>query len=245
MRAAVLSASVVDVVACRLDAAPDEIDALRAWLSPDERARADRFHVERARDRFVVARGRARQLLGALSGRPPAAVRFVVAPGGKPGLEEGGGLRFSLAHSADLLLCAFTLDREVGVDVERVRDDLDHDAIARRFFGAPEVRSLAALPPATARDAFFACWTRKEAVVKATGEGLARPLDSFVVSVDPAHAALLSADDPALGCPEEWSLLPVPLPPGYHGTVAVRGAATLRPWSWPVAWIDAAPARGK
>ena len=222
---------VVEVVACWLSVGRREVETLRGYLSPDECARADRFIPERVRDRFVVARGRLRQLLGDLCGCPPRDVRFAVAEGGKPRLaDHGGRLRFNVAHSNDLMLCAVTLDHEVGIDVEHVRQDFDYEGLARRFFAEDEVRALATVPPALARDAFFACWTRKEAVIKATGEGMARPLASFAVSVDPARGAMLSAD-PALGRPEEWSLLPVPLPPAYQGTVAVRGRVSLR-MSW-------------
>lgn len=221
----------VDVVACGLAIDRSAFESVREYLSPDERARADRFVVARARDRFVVARGRLRQLLGALVGCPPADVRFAVADGGKPALAHPGGrLCFNVAHSNDLMLCAITLDHEVGVDVEHVRPDVDREAIARRFFARDEVRALEAAPHGLARDAFFACWTRKEAVVKATGEGLARPLDSFAVSVDPARGAMLWCDA-GLGRPEEWSVLPVPLPPAYQGTVAVRARVSLR-LSW-------------
>ena len=131
------------------------------------------------------------------------------------------------------MVCALTLDHDVGIDVERVRENVEHDDLARRFFAADEVRSLAALPPRLRQEAFFACWTRKEAVVKATGEGLARPLDSFVVSVD-LHRAQMLATTPELGPPGEWSLAVVPLPATYQGTVAMRGPiVSLRVWRWP------------
>ncbi len=230
-----LSPRIVEVVSCRLDLTRGEIDGLRVLLSPAERERADRLRSDRARDAFVVARGRLRQVLGLLSGRPPGAVQIAVDARGKPRLEDDGcdRLRLNLAHAADLMLCAMTLDHEVGIDVERVRDDVDIEDIARRFFAPDEARRLLALPSVVRRDAFFACWTRKEAVVKATGEGLARTLDSFVVTVDPDRAEMLSAD-PELGPPWEWSLLPVPLPPTYQGTVALRAkGVSLRSWMWP------------
>lgn len=229
-----LRAHVVDVVACWLHATLPELDALQVCLSADERARADRFRFERDRDRFVVARGRLRQLLGRLSGCPPEAVQLAVDARGKPRLHDGAQrLRFNVAHAADLMACAFTLDRDVGIDVERVRENVECDDLAQRFFAADEVRRLAALPPPLRRTAFFACWTRKEAVVKATGEGLARPLDSFVVSVDPDRAQVL-VTAPELGSPGEWSLVVVPLPAAYHGTVAMRGEIlSLRVWWWP------------
>ena len=218
----------LDVVAWWLTCAPPEVEALREYLSPDECARADRFLFPRARDHFVVGRGRLRQVLGGLCGCPPAAVRFAVAERGKPRLvDRNGRLRFNVAHSHDLMLCALTLDHEVGVDVERVRPDFDYADLARRFFAEGEVQALGRVPPALAQEAFFACWTRKEAVIKATGEGMARSLGSFAVTVDPARAALLSADA-SLGPPAEWSLLPVAVPSGYQGTVAVRAHVALR-----------------
>jgi 4'-phosphopantetheinyl transferase len=225
----------VDVVMCRLDLETAAVDALARVLGPDEAARARRFRSAAARRAYVIARGRLRQLLAAVLDRPPDAVRLTAAAGGKPGLAgpDAGRVRFSLAHSGQLMLCALTWDDEVGVDVEQVRDDVEIAAITRRFFAVEEARGLLALAPAGRREAFFACWTRKEAVLKATGDGLARALDSFVVSVGPGRAAVLSAPA-ALGPPEAWSLLPVPLPPGYQGTVALRRpGASLRVWPWP------------
>jgi 4'-phosphopantetheinyl transferase len=230
-----LSPGRVDVVAGRLDLEPAAVDALARVLAPDEVARAGRFRSEEARRAHVIARGRLRQLLAAVLGGPADAVRLAASARGKPGLAapDGSGVRFSLAHSGRLMLCALTRDDEVGVDVEQVRDDVEVAEIARRFFAAEEVLGLLALPAAARREAFFACWTRKEAMLKATGDGLARALDSFVVSVDPGRPAVLSVPG-ALGRPEEWSLLPVPLPPGYEGTVALRRpGAALRVWSWP------------
>jgi 4'-phosphopantetheinyl transferase len=227
-----LSPHVVDVVSCPLDLTSRDHEALGALLSTEERNRAARLITPEAREGFVAARGRLRQLLGLLSKRSPDRLRIGIDARGKPRLEGDTPprLRFNVAHSGRLLVCAVTLDHEVGIDVEREREDVDCDRIARRFFAAEEAQALSALPPRIRRQAFFACWTRKEAVVKATGAGLARPLDSFAVSVDPTHAALLAADA-SLGSPSDWSLLPIPLPPPYQGTVAIRHPrARLRPW---------------
>jgi len=231
--AAAVTPCTVDVIASWLTAAPGEVAALRGCLSADECARADRLMSGRIRDRFVVGRGRLRHVLGELCGCPPGGVRFAVGEGGKPGLADPAGrLHFNIAHSNDLMLCAVTLDHEVGIDVEQVRQDFDYRDLARRFLAEDETRALGRLPAAQQREAFFACWTRKEAVIKATGEGVARRLDSFAVTVDPQRAAMVSAD-PALGRPEEWSLLPVPVPPRYQGTVAVRAPMALRLAWWP------------
>jgi 4'-phosphopantetheinyl transferase len=224
----------VDVVACWLDVPEPDARCLEALLASEESMRAAALRFDADRRRYVVARARLRQILGALGGCAPAAVVLVTGARGKPRLAEPAtSLRFNLAHSADLMLCAVTVGADLGVDVERVRDDVEHESIARRFFAPDEVASLAAVPAAARRDAFYACWTRKEAVIKATGEGLARPLDSFAVSIHPRDARLLRAD-PALGDVAAWSLLTVPLPPAFRGAVAVQApAAALRLSWWP------------
>lgn len=229
------AADTVDVAAWRLDADPAEVGALAQLLSPDERARARRFRADRYRDAYIVGRGRLRETLGLVVGCPPAAVRLVADLRGKPRLDGpvGGRVRFNVAHSSALMLCAVTLDRDVGVDVERMDERTEWEEIAARSFAATEREALGALPRTVQQSAFFACWTRKEAVIKATGEGLARPLDSFLVSVEPGHAAVLSCD-PALGSPASWFLASVPVPADYRAAVAVRGgggAVSLRLWS--------------
>jgi 4'-phosphopantetheinyl transferase len=132
------------------------------------------------------------------------------------------------------MLCAVTADHAVGIDLEYVSPDTEWADLAARFLAPAEWCAIAALPRDAQRNAFFACWTRKEAVLKATGDGLGRPLRSFVVSVPPDPAALLACD-PALGRPAAWSLAPLPVGPDYRGTVAVRGGretVSLRLWSW-------------
>ena len=229
------SADAVDVVAWRLDVEPVEVSELAQFLSPDERERARRFRANRHSDAFIVGRGRLREMLGLVVGCPPAAVRLVAGPCGKPRLDGpvGRRVRFNVAHSTVLMLCSVAVDRDVGVDVERMDETVDWEEIAARSFAAAEWQALAVLPGAVQRSAFFACWTRKEAVIKATGEGLARPFDSFVVSVEPDHAEMLSCD-PALGTPTSWFLASVPVPSGYRAAVAVRGggqSVSLRLWS--------------
>jgi 4'-phosphopantetheinyl transferase len=157
----------------------------------------------------------------------PCALDFVHGPRGKPALRRAGGTRFNVAHSGDLVLWALSQHDEVGVDVERIRPDLDWPPLAARFLGPHERAGLSALAPARRDEGFFACWTRKEAYLKATGLGLGIPLDSFSVSVDPdAPAALLQVDgDP--GAPARWSLADVAVGPGYRACVAVpRPGAT-------------------
>jgi 4'-phosphopantetheinyl transferase len=230
------SADVVDVVSFRLDVGATELGALARLLSPAELARARRFRGNRPRDTVVVARGRLRQLLGLVLDCRPAAVELAVEPGGKPRLAGpvGDRLHFNVAHSGSLMLATLAIGRDVGIDVERVRADVEGADIAARFFALPERHALAHLAPAARQSAFFACWTRKEAVVKALGDGLTRPLDSFVVSVTPGRAEMLTCD-PALGAPASWLLTPLPVDAGYHATLAVRGAGagvSVRCWAW-------------
>jgi 4'-phosphopantetheinyl transferase len=230
------SPDVVAVVACRLDVQPVEVEALRRLLAPDEVERALRFRTDQLHDAFVVGRGRLRQILGRAMGVAPGALHLGVGPGGKPCLHDPAGerLRFNVAHSRGLMLSAVTIDHPVGVDVEYVSLETDWEPLATRFFAPAEQRAIAALSRDAQRGAFFDCWTRKEAVLKATGDGLARPLDSFVVSVLPRDAAVLACD-PALGRPDSWLLAPLPVGTSYRGTVALRDSGegiAVRLWSW-------------
>lgn len=172
----------VDLWQWALDVDEAERGRLGAYLSDDERARAGRFVFERDRNRFVVARGRLREILGRELSRAPGALRFTYSENGKPALDDGfGDLRFNLSHSESVAALALARAFELGVDVEFVRP-LKED-VAERFFSRRENEQLASLPADDQLAGFYRCWTRKEAIVKAIGEGLSRPLDSFDVSV--------------------------------------------------------------
>jgi 4'-phosphopantetheinyl transferase len=211
-------------------------EQLAASLSADERQRAARFWFEKDRRRYIAARGILRELVGGYLGLEPAAVQFVYGQRGKPALRpEAGlpGLRFNLAHSSALALYAFALDREVGVDLEHVCPEIALEQLARRFFSPRENAVLRALPPACLTQTFFAGWTRKEAYLKARGDGLSFPLGSFEVSLAPGRPAeLLSVyDDPAE--PARWSLRDVFPGAGYVATVAAEGRDwALACWNW-------------
>jgi 4'-phosphopantetheinyl transferase len=186
---------------------------LEASLSAEERERAARFHFARDRRRFEIARGVLRDILSRCTGRPAADLRFVCAHDGKPELHDTA-LRFNVAHSRDLALYAVARARRVGVDVEAIAPERASLDIARRFFSPAEHAALAALAEEARAAAFFRCWTRKEAFLKALGSGLARPLGSFTVSVDPD-------DDPR---PMEGVLVRRIEPgSGFAGAVAAYG----------------------
>lgn len=205
-------------------------------LSPDESARASRFHFEDDRKRFVRCRIGLRTLLGSYLDIPPAEIRFRHGSNGKPeiaDLEDSRGLRFNVANSHSLALIAFSSGRAIGVDIEQVRPALQYVEIARRFFSVREVQALFALPANKRQQAFFACWTRKEAFLKATGKGLSYPLSEFSVSVDPDGPAELREVGGNPDAVTHWSLADVRPAEGYVGTLAFEGApCRIERWCW-------------
>ncbi len=207
-----------------LDQPADRLDALRRTLAADERQRAERFHFDKDRRHFIAGRGLLRTLLGGYLGRDPGSLHFAYNPQGKPMLVGAGAdLRFNLTHSHGLALLAVSRGRELGVDVERIRPEFAGDAVARRFFSPREVAALSALGGERRHEAFFVCWTRKEAYLKATGKGLSLPLDCFDVSLLPGEPAALLATrhDPAEAA--RWSLRALSPARGFAGALAVEG----------------------
>ena len=212
-----------------LDVPPETSAGLDLTLSHDERNRSARLRFARDRQRFIAARGVLRDLLGRYLGIRPGQIRFAYNAFGKPELspEFGSRLRFNLSHSADLALIAITTEAGIGVDLEYIRPQPDHVEIARRFFSAAEVGELNGLPSPLHTLAFFSGWTKKEACVKACGEGLAIPLTSFSVplATDPTHTLV------DLG--RTWSLYTLQPVPGYVGALAIEGTGwRLSQWQW-------------
>lgn len=164
------------------------LEELGSTLTSDEHERAARFHFERDSRRFIAARGLLRRLLGQYAGAPAGAIRFDAGLYGKPHLAPMAApakLEFSLSHSGEWGLVGISRDTELGVDLEQVRPMSDYHDLAKGNFAAAEVTALEQLPEHQQLDGFFACWTRKEAYVKALGLGLSLDLASFVVSVEP------------------------------------------------------------
>jgi 4'-phosphopantetheinyl transferase len=212
-----------------------QVEEFRQTLSEDEIARADRFYFEKDRDRFIVARGTLRAILGRYLKRSPHELRFRYSAYGKPSLDDDDGawLRFNVSHSHELGLIAVTCGREVGVDIEWIRPDVATEQIAERFFSTHEVAALRALPADRQTEAFFNCWTRKEAYIKARGEGLSFPLDKFDVSLVPGEPARLLRTE---GAPQEalrWRLCELLPGPGYVAALAIEGHEwQLQCWQW-------------
>jgi len=220
-----LAADVVDLWKTWLDLPTDKCANFFQTLSDDERERAERFHFPKDRGRFVVGRGFLRALLARYVDVPPGEVCFRYGRCGKPELAvaEQLGIQFNVSHSHGLAVYALTRQRAVGIDVECIRHIPDMELLAERFFAVPEVTALRSVAREKLAEAFFNCWTRKEATVKACGDGLTLPLDSFTVSLAPGEPArLLSAGPTSLGA-SRWQLEGLTLAPGYVGAIAVEG----------------------
>jgi len=215
-----LASSEVHSWCVSLDVPPETCAGLDATLSHDERNRSARLRFARDRQRFVVARGALRDLLGRYLGTRPGQIRFAYNAFGKPELspEFGSRLRFNLSHSADLALIAITTEAGIGVDLEYIRPQPEYAEIARSVFSAAEVDQLNRLPSHLYPQAFLSCWTKREAYVKARGEGLAVDLDET-----PTDAVL----------PRDWSLYTLQPAPGHIGALVVEGRGRcLRQWHW-------------
>ncbi len=212
----------VHVWTARVDVSDAEASALSEVLDDDERRRADRYLRAEDRRRFVASRGTLRRLLARYVEREPAGLRFGCAEHGKPFLRDHGDVAFNLAHSGALAAFAIARGRRVGVDIERARPVLEMEDVARRFFSPREQAEIFALDAALRDAAFLTCWVRKEAYVKARGDGLRFGLARFAVTVRPEDPArLLEVDEP--GEAERWDLRALAPAPGYAGAVAAFG----------------------
>jgi len=208
-----------------LDGTPRGLLGGSETLSPDELVRARRYRLERDRRRFIAARVGLRHLLARYLGMDPASVRFVSGEHGKPQLASAASswLRFSASHSESLAVFAVGRDREIGVDIERVREDVDMEPVARRVLSIGERADVDELPPDARRRAFYRSWVRKEAVLKALGDGLA--VEPHELDVTEDHVELLTRDGLA-SLPAQsttWSLHDVDLSPGYFAALAIKG----------------------
>lgn len=195
-------------------------------LSSDERARAARFHFPKDRQYFTATRALLRTILGSYVDSDPSALVFRYSEKEKPSLtpsQSASPVEFNVSHSGAIALLGFARGRAIGVDVEQVRENFDHEAIARRFFSEEEQQQLAALDPSERHRAFFRCWTRKEAYIKAQGTGLSLPLKQFDVSLRPGDLDALLSTRPDSTEAARWSLGEVPAGADYVAALCVRG----------------------
>ncbi len=209
-----------------LEQAPDCVRSFLTTLAPDEQKRAARFYFEKDRRSFTVARGILRALLGHYLQVPPASLNFTYNAYGKPALLASSGqpaLCFNLSHSHHLALFAFAYECELGVDIEYMRDmeQEDYLLMASSHFSPGEYVTLQALPETLRKTAFFNCWSRKEAYIKARGMGISIPLDTFDVSCVPGEPVALLASRDAPETVSAWSLSTPAVPPDYAAALMI------------------------
>ena len=211
----------VDIWRISLDLMPDSVKLFESTLSADEAERAARFHFEVDKNRFIVAHGALRNILSRYLQNNSAELTFSLNQYGKPTLVNST-LEFNLSHSGEFALVAVTQGRKVGVDVERIRQGISSHVIAQQYFSKAEVAELQSLPLEQRESAFFICWTRKEAYIKAQGLGLSLPLESFDVSLTPGHPAILRATRPDPKESARWRFLSLDVDLNYAGAIAVE-----------------------
>src|SRR5215207_1379669 len=226
----------VHVWRAQIELPSPQVQQLSGILTEDELDRARRFYFEIDRQRFITARGTLRSILSRYIPASPGHLRFYYNQYSKPSLAPEFSstlLNFNLSHSGSMALFAVTRNMEIGVDVERVHSDFEYEEIAKRFFSVNEVATLRTIPTEKKLEAFYNCWTRKEAYIKARGKGLSLPLDSFDVSFAPWELPMLliTKDEPQER--SLWTLLDLKPGIGYAGALAVRGiGCRFRYWEW-------------
>ena len=221
-----------------LDIGQGKVSQLMGTLSADEIERAGRFHFKKDRDHFVVARGGLRDILSRYLPVRANELLFEYSAFGKPELDRNiihRDLCFNVSHSHTMALIAVTVATSVGVDIEYPRDDLADEQIARRFFSHSEVETFLSLSKDIQNEAFFTCWTRKEAYIKGIGEGLSMPLDQFDVTLVPGEPAQLLRTRPDSGEAARWSLFEIYPGQGYIAAAAVQARKLqLKHWNWTI-----------
>jgi 4'-phosphopantetheinyl transferase len=233
----VLTGEAVHVWRASLNLSELQLQNLWPTLTEDEQARAKRFHFLKDQNHYIAGRGMLRAILSRYLDLLPAQLRFSYSRYGKPTLTEATGgeaLRFNVSHSHGMALYAVTRNRDVGIDLELMRADFAGREIAERFFSQHENEELLTLPAEAHCEAFFNCWTRKEAYIKARGEGLSIHLDQFDVSLSPSEPARLlnvrvADKDDAL----DWRMETLEVAPNYAAALVVRGEfGEMRCWEW-------------
>ncbi|MDQ6673651.1 MAG: 4'-phosphopantetheinyl transferase superfamily protein [Chloroflexota bacterium] len=225
-----LDADDVHVWQVSLEAAPEVLQRFTETLSEDETARAKRFHFERDRSSFIAARGALRALLGRYLATAPAQLSFKYGPQGKPELDPETDLAFNLSHSATTALIGLARGEPIGIDLEQVQAfDVVQD-LPEAIFSPRELAEFSALPATELPMAFFAAWTRKEAVVKALGLGFSMPVREVEVtfaSGAPVTLVRLEGDSTLAAC---WTLMDLPAPPGFRAALARPGSVRRVLW---------------
>jgi len=232
----VLSRDEVHVWCASLDQSASLVQQLATTLSADEQLRADRFRFEQHRQHFIIGRGVLRAILGRYMNIEPSQLQFCYSPHGKPALADAdttGMLQFNLSHSGGVALYAVACERQIGIDIERLRPFSELEQIAKRFFSNREYEELRALSPSQQHDAFFRYWTLKEAYVKATGQGLSLALNQFEVSLASRESAVVLKTPVDSQEASHWSLKELSPGHGYVAAIAVEGDSwQIKCWQW-------------
>ncbi|OWY63910.1 4'-phosphopantetheinyl transferase [cyanobacterium TDX16] len=229
----VLSQNEIHVWRASLGSNLTYLQQLVKTLSVDELDRANRFHFEADRNRFIIGRGILRSILSYYLDIAPHQLQFCYGSHGKPALKTCNLLHFNLSHSQDLALYAFTRDRQIGIDLEYVRHIPELDRIVAQFFSARERGTFLALPSSQQVAAFFHGWTCKEAILKALGDGLALPLNQFDVSLLPDRPAQLLSINGDRAAAERWLLQSFIPASDYVAAMAVEGHDwKVKCWQW-------------
>lgn len=215
----------VDVWTVSISSSPELLDRVSPYLSREEQARFGRFRIEEDRIRGALGRGLVRVLLGGYLDTAPAKLEFENNAQGKPLMTPAfakSAIHFNVAHAGDLVMIAIARGWPVGVDVESTTRSVAHEKLAQRYFAPEEVDALMAVPEEERRSAFLRCWTRKEAYLKARGEGLFRSLDSFLVTPLDAERCSPRLRDVDSNTVAPWEIIDLGLDPGHVGAVALR-----------------------
>ena len=232
----VLAGDEIHVYCASLNQPPSSVQQLAQTLSTDELMRAERFYFGHHRKQFTAGRGVLRMILGHYLNIGASQLQFIYGPKGKPALAKdwgGGTIRFNMSHSHELALYAVMLDREIGVDVEYMHPIAEMEQIAERFFSKKENGVFRALPERKKTEAFYNCWTRKEAFIKAIGDGLSLPLDKFDVTLAPGQPCrLLGIKGDSMDA-SRWFIQELEPAPGFTAALAVQGNGwRLKCWQW-------------
>src|SRR5882762_104089 len=213
-----------------LDVSALQVADSKKVLSPDEMERAERYRFDQHRNEFILTRAVLRIMLASYTAQSPESLSFDYSAQGKPALKNGPpDLRFNVSHTEGLALLALVKEREIGVDAEKIRPQPDAQKLAKRFFSAREQLFLRKLSGDELQRAFFRCWTRKEAYIKAKGEGLSIPLHAFDVSHEEDQPAALVGTRPDPTEAGRWTLYDLSVGQGYAAALTVANVPTTQP----------------
>jgi 4'-phosphopantetheinyl transferase len=229
-----LDAGYIDVWRTQIDLPEDEIDSYVATLSQEEQDRAARFTFPDKYEEYVVSRGLLRKALAHVLKQPATEFQFEYTDSKKPYLPikyANKTVSFNISHSHGQALVAISLDRNIGIDIEKIRSDVEYEKLALRFFSEAEHHELMQISADERARSFFAIWTRKEAFVKAIGKGIAFGLSEFDVNISPEEPPVMLAtrwnpEDVSL-----WSMATIDAENNFMATLATDGGEfQLRHW---------------